>query len=238
LTDSINLQEEEASDQLRQEWRHCRNNGPTILDAQKMRYKDLLALLRDERHVLLGKKQVIELHDHETITGKIIILPEGFVLHLLHKVRELQRKLREYKEANHFLRKEVERLTEEARLLIEKIRDLEQLLRGKDDEIKALKKETKRLNSYVEQLLAMVKRSEEIIEEDNKKIRELERENQRLRDKAAEEEARARRYLRLLEKSRKENRELRHSYSCRREEIINILVKPLPECCAEEGEDL
>jgi len=66
----------------------------------------------------------------------------------------------------------------------------------------------------------------------------LERENQRLRDKAAEEEARARRYLRHLEKSRKENRELRHSYSCRREEIINILVKPLPDCVAEEGEDL
>jgi len=236
MTDSINLQRDEATDELRQEWRHCRNNGPTILNAREMRYRDLLALLMDNRQVLLGRKQVVELHDHETITGRIIILPDGFVLHLLHKVIKLQRKLREYKEANHHLRHEVERLIEEARLLIEKVRDLEQILKGKDDEIRALKEETRRLNSYVEQLLAMVKKSEEIIQEDNKKIRELERENQRLRDKAAEEEARARRYHRLLERSRRENHELRHTYDCRRNEIVNILVKPLPECGDVEGD--
>jgi len=236
MNDSIDLQRHEATSEQKQEWRHCRNNGPTILNAREMRYRDLLALLMDNRQVLLGRKQVVELHDHETITGRIIILPDGFVLHLLGKVIKLQRKLREYKEANHFLRKEVERLIEEARLLIEKVRDLEQILRGKDDEIRALKEETKRLNSYVEQLLAMVKKSEEIIQEDNKKIRELERENQRLRDKAAEEEARARRYHRLLERSRRENHELRHTYDCRRNEVINILVKPLPDCGDEEGD--
>jgi len=203
-----------------------------------MRYKDLVASLRDHRQVLLYKKQVEELHDHETITGRIVILPHGFVLYLLHKVIKLQRKLREYKHANHHLRREVCRLEEEARILIQRVRELEQILKCKDEEIECLKRETKKLNNYVEQLLAMVRKNEEIIQEGNKKICELERENQRLKDKADEEEARARRYRRLLERSRRENHEIRHAYNCRRDEVINILAKPLPEEPEENKEEL
>jgi hypothetical protein len=102
---SLSLSLGAGSDEQRQEWRRCLSEGPTILEAREMRYKDLCALLSvSHRNVLLSKKQVrerererqsrasarrevlltlalacgvqvTELHERETITGRIVILP-------------------------------------------------------------------------------------------------------------------------------------------------------------------
>jgi myosin heavy subunit len=226
-----------GSAEQRQEWRRCLSEGPTILEAREMRYKDLIALLSiSHRNVLLSKKQVTELHERETITGRIVILPDGFVLHLLHKVVKLQRKLARYREENCHLRNEVERLLEEARALTSRVRELEDLMKVKDDEIKILKKETKRLDNYVQQLLGMITKDEERTEEDKRRICELERENQRLRDKFEEEANRAKRYQGLLERVSREKNELRRAFECRRDEIVSILTKPLPGEAKEEND--
>ena len=48
-----------GSDEQRLEWHRCLSEGPTILEAREMRYKDLCALLSiSRRQVLLSKKQV------------------------------------------------------------------------------------------------------------------------------------------------------------------------------------
>jgi len=225
------LPKPEGSDEQRLEWHRCLSEGPTILEAREMRYKDLCALLSiSRRQVLLSKKQVTELHEHETITGRIVILPDGFVLHLLHKVVKLQRKLAHYKAENCHLRAEVGTLIEEAKALTAKVRELEDLTKVKDDEIKILKKETKRLNNYIEKLLGMITKDEERTEEDKRRICELERENQRLRDKCEEESNRAKRYHCLLERCSREKNELRRAFECRRDAIVGILMKPLPAC--------
>jgi hypothetical protein len=133
-------------------------------------------------------------------------------------------------------------------------------MKVKDDEIRVLKKETKRLNNYVEKLLGMVRTAltrpprshppsllalmqqrlkrwwhqithdEERRQEENKRICELERENQRLRDKCEEEANRAKRYHCLLERCSREKNELRRAFECRRDEIVGILMTPLPAC--------
>jgi len=231
------LPKPDGSEEQRREWRRCLSEGPTILEAREMRYSDLCALLSiSHRNVLLSKKQVTELHECEIITGRIVILPDGFVLHLLHKVVKLQRKLAQYKEENCLLRNEVDTLVEEAKALTAKVRELEDLMKVKDDEIKILKKETKRLNTYVEKLLGLIAKDEERTEEDNRRIRELERENQRLRDKCEEEANRAKRYHCLLERCTRERNELRRAFECRRDQVIGILMSPLPECSGAQEE--
>lgn len=59
-----------------------------------------------------------------------------------------------------------------------------------------------------------------------------------MRDKCEEESRRAERYRSMLEHCHKEKEEMKRAYDCRRDEIVNILMKPLStgHCCEENGE--
>ena len=64
----------------------------------------------------------------------------------------------------------------------------------------------------------------------------MEHKNQRLRDKCEEEANRAKKFHCLLERVSREKNELRSAFECRRDEIVSILMNPLPGGVKEESD--
>jgi len=227
----------DVPEEQRREWKRCSEEGPTILDAKEMHYRDLLALLHNPwRRVILSKRQVVELHDHETITGCIIIIPEGFIEYLRRLVHKLRRKLRDAERKIHHLEEEVARQHEEIERLKEEIKELQGILAVLRKEVECVERENTRLIEQVEKLTRIVAELTKQVEQKDHRIEELVKEAQYWKDKYEHEKHRNERLERWLWKCHEECKDLRAAYDCRRKEIVDILMKPLPKCENEEIE--
>lgn len=226
--------------ELKREWRRCIEEGRiTDIDAKELHYSDLLALLGPCRRVLLSKHQVEEIHEHSIITGKIVIIWDGFLHYLMHCIRKLRHKLwfahRRIKE----LESEVCRLVKELAVLEERVKQLERLLHVLEEEVKTLTLENDRLTKTVEELGHLVRKlNDDIAELQNQKAK-LEREVQYWKDKYEHEKKEAERYKHLWRKCRHCLKATRDAYDRRSRAVIDLLMQPLPDCSSleDEGEE-
>ncbi|KAL6074660.1 hypothetical protein QOT17_004053 [Balamuthia mandrillaris] len=79
--------------QKEQLYRKAACDGLTEFDSKELPQRDLEALLHDYRNVILSKCQVREIYCHQDITGRVQIIPEGFIDWLLAENRYLREKV-------------------------------------------------------------------------------------------------------------------------------------------------
>jgi len=224
--------------ELKNNWKRCIDDGRiTDLEAKEMSYCDLVNLLGPCRRVLLSRRQIEEIHDDAIITGKIVIIYDGFIWYLLHRIKKLRhclwwahRRIRELEAENH-------RLEVEIAALREKVKGLEAIIAVLKEEISTLKVENERLTKAVDELSRTVcEQQKEIKQLEDIRVK-LTGEVQYWKDKYEQEKKEAEKFKHLWHRCRKALKQTRDSYNHRRQEVVNILMQPLPDCQEAEGDE-
>jgi archaellum component FlaC len=210
-------------------WKKDLSSGPKAVDCRGLSYHELLKLLEDPcLRVFLSKEQIIELLERRSVTGWIIIVREGFLEFLLHKIRKLKWlvhrdrcKIKELEREKKRYEVEVARLqnqVEEQARLIELLEAQEAELRCNNQEIIRIVNEmTEMVESQRREINALVTKIEELTQEKN-----------HWKHRYEEEKRRADKYERYWHRWEELVKCLRETYDYRRQGVTEVLNRPLP----------